>query len=478
MSKQKRIRRKRWGRIFGGATIIVILALFLELGILNQVNDKNIRKTSQVVLDQVSSIIQKNKETEGELIKSLKDDYKVRAKAVSYIIDANPDAQYDIEELQKIADLMSIDEIHLFDETGTIYSGTVPQYYGYSFKSGNQMAYFKPMLTDKSLTMCQDVMPNTSEGKNMMYAITWNESGDKMIQVGIEPVRLLAEVKQNEVPAVVSNMPMYDGMSIYVADANTGEIYGATDESKIGKKLETLGISQMDIGKEKATIETINVDGKNCKCTFQKSGNYVIGVTFDNASNNGTNLIVVLLVGIYLTFATGCIIYMMFREEKLLHTSNTDELTGCYNRRAYENDIKKISQRSEFIYVAMDVNGLKKVNDTLGHAAGDELLQGAAVCMEQCFDYFGKIYRTGGDEFIAILSISEEQFKTIKQDFEDVVAKWSGKQVKSLAISYGYVASKEKEWNSVEEMAKVADDRMYENKTQYYRQHGMDRRRE
>ena len=83
--------------------------------------------------------------------------------------------------MQKIAALISVDEIHLFDTKGYIYSGSVPKYFGYSFDSGEQMAYFKPMLKDKKLTMCQDVTPNTSEAKEMMYAITWNEAGNKMI---------------------------------------------------------------------------------------------------------------------------------------------------------------------------------------------------------------------------------------------------------------------------------------------------------
>ena len=120
-------------------------------------------------------------DSEEALIKSLKDDYIVRAKAVSYIIDAKSEVEYDVDELQKIAALISVDEIHLFDTKGYIYSGSVPKYFGYSFDSGEQMAYFKPMLKDKKLTMCQDVTPNTSEAKEMMYAITWNEAGNKMI---------------------------------------------------------------------------------------------------------------------------------------------------------------------------------------------------------------------------------------------------------------------------------------------------------
>ena len=115
--------------------------------------------------------------------------------------------------------MISVDEIHLFDTKGYIYSGSVPKYFGYSFDSGEQMEYFKPMLTDKKLTMCQDVTPNTSEAKEMMYAITWNEAGNKMIQVGIEPKRLLNEVRQNEISTVVADMPVYKDMEILVADS-------------------------------------------------------------------------------------------------------------------------------------------------------------------------------------------------------------------------------------------------------------------
>ena len=66
--------------------------------------------------DVIEVILNKNDDSENGLIESLKDDYIVRAKAVSYIIDAKPQVEYDVEELQKIADLILVDEIHLFDK--------------------------------------------------------------------------------------------------------------------------------------------------------------------------------------------------------------------------------------------------------------------------------------------------------------------------------------------------------------------------
>ncbi|MBR5705734.1 MAG: diguanylate cyclase, partial [Deltaproteobacteria bacterium] len=51
---------------------------------------------------------------------------------------------------------------------------------------------------------------------------------------------------------------------------------------------------------------------------------------------------------------------------------------------------------------SIDVNGLKTVNDSLGHDAGDELIRGAADCISAAFGQTGKCYRTGGDEFVVL----------------------------------------------------------------------------
>ena len=95
---------------------IIVIALLLEENILKYVNDKNAYRTSKVLLDRVITVLDKNDKSKAELIESLKDDYIVRAEAVSYIIDAKPEVEYDVDELQKIAKLMAIDEIHLSTE--------------------------------------------------------------------------------------------------------------------------------------------------------------------------------------------------------------------------------------------------------------------------------------------------------------------------------------------------------------------------
>lgn len=463
---------------------VIVVALILEAGILKYVNDANAYKLSKVLLDRVFTVLDKNDQSEEELIESLKDDYIVRAKAVSYIVDAKPQVENDVEELQKIAKLMSVDEIHLFDETGCITSGSVPKYFGYSFDSGTQMSYFKPMLTDKSLTMCQDVTPNTSEGKAMMYAITWNEAGTMMVQVGLKPQRLLDELKQNEISTVVSDMPVYKGMELYVADADTELVKGATACDKIGKTFHDLGFPTDIKESDKPTVRQISVNDSGCRCIIRRGDKYIVAVTIDKSFYMTNSVVALLVVGIYLILASCCIMYMFskimkekYEKEKLLYISNTDALTGCLNRHAYETDINKLDLKKEWIYISLDLNSLKHINDTYGHDVGDEMICAAAACMTASFGEFGKVYRIGGDEFVVIVTQKPDELDAMTKHFDSSVAEWRGKIVDSMTISYGCVRSLEEDWELVHDIEKEADRRMYASKARYYSDSGIDRRK-
>lgn len=441
---------------------IVAIALILETCILRYVNEKNAQTTSNVLLDRVIAVIDKNESSEKQFVKSLKDDYIVRAKAISYIVDAKPEVEYDIDELQKIASLMSVDEIHLIDDTGTIYSGSIPKYFGYSFDSGEQMAFFKQMLNNYDLTLCQDVTPNTAEAKEMMYAITWNESKTHMVQVGITPKRLLKELKQNQISNVVADMPVYKGMEIYVVNSKTKKIEGATDQSKVGNKVK---------------------NNKKYQYITRKHGDYIVAVSMSDSMFSQSNLVAILIVGIYLTLASCLLVLMLsqvlkekYEKEKYIYTSNTDELSKCLNRHAYEADIQKLDLNSEWVYISLDLNGLKQTNDKMGHSAGDELICAASSCMKFVFASYGKIYRIGGDEFVVLLTQSVSDLQHILKVFDSTISNWHGKYSNSISVSYGIVQSSEQDFDSILSVSKLADERMYKNKSNYYKISGNDRR--
>jgi diguanylate cyclase (GGDEF)-like protein len=96
------------------------------------------------------------------------------------------------------------------------------------------------------------------------------------------------------------------------------------------------------------------------------------------------------------------------RVDQLAAQARTDTLTRLGNRRAFEDDLgTTIAGRSEtaqpFTLLAVDLDGLKKINDRNGHPAGDTQIRKVADCLREVVGQDGGVYRTGGDEFMVIL---------------------------------------------------------------------------
>ncbi|WP_408071882.1 GGDEF domain-containing protein [Butyrivibrio sp. JL13D10] len=165
------------------------------------------------------------------------------------------------------------------------------------------------------------------------------------------------------------------------------------------------------------------------------------------------------------------------REEKLINLSLTDALTGLYNRRCFEKDISPYLQKApepDLAILSIDLNRLKYANDTKGHAAGDELIRGAAESLLASICTCGKVYRIGGDEFSAI--VHTDNVEELKNTIDKAASKWHGSLIDTLAMSIGYATVKDYPEADINELIKIADDMMYDEKNRYYIENGLDRR--
>ncbi|MBN2706814.1 MAG: diguanylate cyclase [Deltaproteobacteria bacterium] len=92
-------------------------------------------------------------------------------------------------------------------------------------------------------------------------------------------------------------------------------------------------------------------------------------------------------------------------ENLLRYQSTHDALTGLYNRAFFEAELERVAAAAEFplSFIVADLDGLKSVNDTLGHDAGDRLIKGAAEILRLAFRSDDVIIRIGGDEFVVML---------------------------------------------------------------------------
>ncbi len=166
------------------------------------------------------------------------------------------------------------------------------------------------------------------------------------------------------------------------------------------------------------------------------------------------------------------------REEHLLRISLTDELTRLYNRHSYEEDVAEYESKEmepDLALFSVDVNGLKEANDSKGHAAGDELLRGTASCLSAVLGGHGKVYRTGGDEFLAILHTDD--CAALRDRLLKQAAEWHGIYNEKLSFSVGYARHTDEPNAGVHELETIADGMMYEAKEHYYQTEGVDRRR-
>lgn len=467
-------------------SLAMLLLLFIQTFFQIRERKNTANRTSLILLDQVLKILGENKVKKDIFIEDLQDTYILKAKTAAYMINKNQNITKDFSELNKIANLLSVDEINLFNKEGTIFSGTVPSYFGVTMNDGAQIEFFKPMLKNKNLELCQNLTPNTAEGKDMIYAMVWSENKEYLIQIGIGALNINKELNRNKLNELINSLPMYEGIDIFVANRYTGNILASTNSIYITSNLYSLGIEipKGDLSYEKNFNS--KVMDKKAYFSLKKWNDYCIGVIqYYSLINKGLlkNFFYSLT---YLLLATTVILiifkrlsYSIESEKKLLKISNTDELTHLYNRRLYEKDIDVYKYKypeDDFIYISVDINELKKVNDTLGHLAGDELIIGTANCLRDGLSHYGKIYRTGGDEFIAILH-TNKNIKDIIKRLKDLVDCWHGKFVDSLSISIGYALKTEFKEPDILSISKLADKRMYDAKTDYYKKNGIDRRK-
>lgn len=253
-----------------------VLSLYLQIKSAKEIMYSN----AELRINQVVEILEQNDEEIEKLKENLKEDNFIRAKAAAYIVQNHPEVIGDLEEIRKIAALLQVDELHLFDTEGRLFAGSEPKYFNYTFESGEQMKFFLPMLKDQTLQLCQEVMPNTAENKLMQYIAVWREDHKGIVQIGMEPVRLLEAMEKNELPHIFSMMTTEEGITIFALDLNTGIITGATDHWMLAKTAEDIGLDLAAFAlKEGRQSQEIIIDGKQNYCVTEVGNNILIGVS-------------------------------------------------------------------------------------------------------------------------------------------------------------------------------------------------------
>lgn len=256
--------------------IMVAIILVLMVGF-QVVNER--QRTYEIAVrtfDQMEQILEENNKELEEEKEAYSQDCLQNAEEIAYIIEEDQTILDSVERLKEVAELVGVDEIHIFDETGRIFTGTNPEYFNYTFDSGEQMRFFKAMLTDKSLKLVQDITPNTAESKLMQYSAIWSSNGNFIVQVGMEPVNVMNATQKNELSHIFSLLRVNPDTTYYAVDAKSGEIKGSTDVDVVGQNITDLGI-EMEKAQEREKGFISEVSGINSYCVFRQIGTEYVG---------------------------------------------------------------------------------------------------------------------------------------------------------------------------------------------------------
>lgn len=258
-------------------SVMLIVIVCIQMSI----EQKNAYENSMKTLSQIEQVLEDNRKELIEIRREYRQNCLNHAETIARIIEGTPEMIYDVDALKEIAKIVGVDEIHFFDDTGCIFAGTHPEYYGFTFDSGEQMRFFKPMLKDKSKRIVQDITPNTAEGKLMQYSAIWSKNGDIIIQVGMEPVSVMKVTEKNELSYIFSLFRVNPDANYYAIDAESGEIVGATDLKNVGMTPQEIGISFEDMQAHEDGHDGFfaKVNGQKSYCVFKLADDIFLGYT-------------------------------------------------------------------------------------------------------------------------------------------------------------------------------------------------------
>jgi diguanylate cyclase (GGDEF)-like protein/PAS domain S-box-containing protein len=268
---------------------------------------------------------------------------------------------------------------------------------------------------------------------------------------------------------------MNSGVAIYVAK-NNGQNFIITDINPVGerisrvKKQDIIGKSILEVfpgAKEFGLTDVMQNVWKTGETKHHPVSQYRDNRISQWVDNNILKLASGEIVAVY-----DDVTDRKRLEEEILTLSITDQLTGLHNRRGFlslAGQQLKLSDRNKrgvMLFFA-DLDGLKWINDTLGHEEGDKALMEAAIVFKETFRTSDIIARLGGDEYAALaVDITETKSEIFTARLQNLVDRKNRQDERRyrLSISVGCSFYDPEHPCSIDELMASADKLMYEEK--------------
>lgn len=365
--------------------------------------------TFQIKIEQIIHTLENN-QTELEIMKeNLDEDYLTRAKAAAYVLDRQDEKIMDVSEMQYLAKLLNVDELHYIDENGIIVSASVSKYIGMDMANDEQTRPFLDLLkSDGEDYLIQEARPNAAEGKIMQYIGVAEKIKEGFIQVGFEPKRQMEAQARNTYDYIFSRFPTDEKEEFFVVDYSTGEILGHSENIEKDFSADCYQVDEILQCKNGAYKN--GADGRKMYIVYERYGDALICAALPGAVLTQKLLGNIFRTLIYLLFIETAVIMLL---NYLVRWKVVDGIHGIIDKLSCITNgsldtVVEVGGNREFEELSSGINTMVKSIISISNRTSAIIkMSGIPLAAYEYEDGVGTVFATS--ELGKVLGISEER---------------------------------------------------------------------
>jgi len=281
--------------LFALMIIAFIGVLIVSFSVLTKQASENANALIQLKISDVEKQIEQNEMNLLRIRKEADENALAKASALAKMLSLKPEIVTNVSEIEDIRELLSVDEIHISDETGILIAGTVPSFIGYDFASAEQSSQFLPAITNPKFKLAQDPMPRGINQEIFQYVGVARVDSPGIVQIGYKPQKLINAMEVADIKNLAAGFRVGNSGGVVIVDFQ-GYILSTNNEENIGKRLNDIGLNLENFNDEEGSFlgEINEVD---YLISYRKSDEYLIMGTLPTremyfSRDTGTNMLI------------------------------------------------------------------------------------------------------------------------------------------------------------------------------------------
>jgi len=234
----------------------------------------NAQKLIYLKIDDVIKQIAINNKNLREIRRESDANALAKVRAFAHMLEMNPALVGDYEELEKIRLLLAVDELHIIDERGILFSGTVKEYYNYDMASDPQSAAFMPAIKNKLFELAQDPQPKGINKEIFQYVGVSRKDAPGIVQIGYRPDKLARAMEVANIKNLAPGFRVGNFGSVLIA-LKSGEIVSIGDDKYLGKTITEYGFDKNKLLNKSGSFVAQTPRGEMLVC-YKTNGDYLI----------------------------------------------------------------------------------------------------------------------------------------------------------------------------------------------------------